>query len=166
MPARKPTAIHKLHNTERASVRKKRIAEPKPEGDLIEPPAYFTRGQREGWDYVIENAPAYLLKRIDRGTLALYVIAEDNLRLASLDQAERNRTLKHPLLMKTARGAEWRAAPYIAIVEKCATVMLRCAREMGFTPASRTAISIESAESLGGAKSYTANPWSQFKDVA
>lgn len=162
---RKPTALHKLQNTERASVRKKRIAEPKAEGDITEPPAYFTRGQREGWEYIIANAPAYLLKRIDRGVLALYVIAEDNLRLASLEQAERNRTLKHPLLMRTKRGAEWRMAPYISIVEKCATVMLRCAREMGFTPASRTAINLEISGGAPAASQAT-NPWSQFKDAA
>ena len=63
----KPTALHDLHGTFRATRHKAREAEPKAVGDLLsEPPDWMTDGQQAGWRYAVENAPKGVLRRIDR----------------------------------------------------------------------------------------------------
>ena len=53
-----------------ASVRRRRRQEPKPEGELTDPPADLTPVQAEVWRYVIAHAPRGLLKPLDLGPRA------------------------------------------------------------------------------------------------
>ena len=71
----KPTKLKELAG----NPGKRRIAagEPKPEGNLAEPPDWMTDSQRAGWAYALTHAPRGLLKKIDRSALAIWVCAED-----------------------------------------------------------------------------------------
>ncbi len=40
--------------------------EPVPDGALADPPEWMSESQKAGWNYAIENAPAGLLKKLDR----------------------------------------------------------------------------------------------------
>jgi P27 family predicted phage terminase small subunit len=110
--------------------------EPQPVGDLKEAPAWFTPSQREGWDYAIEHAPAGLLKFIDRSVLAVWVVAEDMHRQAS------ERLTATGMLVKAPHTGVPLQSPYMAIVNKQANIMLKAAAELGFTPSSRSTISV------------------------
>ena len=139
---RKPTALHKLEGTYRASVRKRRALEPQPQGDLAVPPEWLTPGQRESWDYAIANAPKGLLKRLDRGVLELWVTAEDRFRTAEtmlrLFNEEPGRL---PYLMLTPHG--WRPSPYLDIARDAARQMLQASDRLGFSPAARPRIQMD-----------------------
>jgi phage terminase small subunit len=155
----KPTSLHKLHNTERARTRKQRTFEPVAEGDLDAPPPWLNKSQREGWQYALEHAPRHLLKMIDRGALTLWVIAEDNLRLATVTQNvlnERSRDL--PMLVKSPLGMN--TSPYIDIVDRCAKIMFRAIAELGFSPSARPRLKLDAADAP-----TPENPWAQFKVV-
>jgi hypothetical protein len=51
-------------------------SEPKPDGDLSEAPNWLNEYLRAGWAYALANSPPGLLKRIDRGALVAWVVAE------------------------------------------------------------------------------------------
>jgi phage terminase small subunit len=154
----KPTALHKLHNTK---TRTDRRAEPLAEGDLSTAPEWLNASQRQGWDYALDHAPKHLLKMIDRGALALWVIAEDNLRLATVTQNQLNeRSRDLPMLIKSPLGMT--TSPYIDIVDRCAKIMFRAIAELGFSPAARPRLKLDPADMPAEAE----NPWSQFKVIS
>ena len=113
--------------------RKKNHAEPKPVGDLIDAPAWLSEDQKEGWRYALRNAPPGLLKLIDRGALAVWVVAEDIHRRASEGEQ------KTGLLVKGKDGLP-DPSPFLPIINKQAQIMLKAASELGFTPVSRPRI--------------------------
>ena len=41
------------------------LREPKPQGDLVDPPDYMPEGAKAAWRYALECAPPHLLKRLD-----------------------------------------------------------------------------------------------------
>jgi hypothetical protein len=43
--------------------------EPKPTGDLVKAPNWFTNNQKEIWNCAVKNAPRGLLKRIDESVM-------------------------------------------------------------------------------------------------
>lgn len=131
----KPTILHKLHNTARPKRHSRRAAEPQPVGDLHEPPDFLTEAQKASWLYAIENAPAGLLKRIDRNLLVVWTLAEDRHRQAAIRQAQLDASNELPLLVKGKHGPE--PSPYLGIMNRAADIMIRCASELGFSPASR-----------------------------
>lgn len=111
--------------------------EPQPEGDLEEPPDWMTPSQKEGWRYALEHAPRGLLRRLDRGVLAVWVVAEDTHRMAV------ERVTKTGMLVKTPNTGEPIQSPYLAIQNKQAMIMMRAAAELGFSPVSRSQIALE-----------------------
>lgn len=112
-------------------------SEPMPAGALHDAPGWLTAGQSDGWDYAIEHAPQGLLKRLDRAILTIWVIAEDTHRQAAEKLAQ------HGLLIKAPITGLPIQSPYLPIVNKQAQIMLKAAAEMGFTPSSRSRISVE-----------------------
>jgi P27 family predicted phage terminase small subunit len=112
--------------------------EPKPTGNLVDPPEWLSPSQKEGWKYAIESAPFGLLKRLDSSVLAIWVVAEDLHRQAT------EKLNSGALLIKTPNGMPTQS-PFVSIVNKQAQVMMKAASEMGFTPASRTRIQLEDA---------------------
>lgn len=152
----KPTALHKLHGTERARTRQARANEPMPEGDLDAPPNWLNDTQREGWEYAIRHSPRGMLKLLDRGLLALWVEAEDRHRLATITQNELNAKGKDlPFLVKGPDGLV--ASPYIDIIDRASKIMFRCADSLGFSPVARPRIKLVS-EREQEADAHE-NPW-------
>jgi hypothetical protein len=81
-----PTMLRELHGNPRKVPLPK--FEPKPVGDLSEGPDWFTEDLRAGLAYALTNSPPGLLKRIDRGVLIAWVVAEDLHRQAAIAQAK------------------------------------------------------------------------------
>ena len=108
--------------------------EPKPDGDLVEPPEYMTEGAKSAWRYALECAPPHLLKRLDMSVLEIWACAADLYRKA---QAGISKT---GLLIKAPNTGVPMQSPYLAIANKQAQIMTKAAVEMGFTPASRSRI--------------------------
>jgi P27 family predicted phage terminase small subunit len=133
-PRPKPTQLVELHGNPADRPIKKGI--PEPTGLLSEPPDWMTADQRLSWRYVIENSPATLLKRIDRGVLATWCVAECLHREAAIAQAQTGQ-----LLVRSADpGSMPFQSPYIPIINRQALIMMRAADHLGFSPASRPRI--------------------------
>jgi len=136
MQGPRPTPTHlRLLRGGRIRNRKNK-AEPKPSGELQDPPAGLPHQAVPFWQRAIESAPAGLLKRLDTSVLRIWAVA------AWLhDDAARHVETEGSLL----RGKE--GGPYqnpaVSILNRQAMIMMRAASEMGFTPASRTRVAIE-----------------------
>lgn len=134
---RKPKPTHLKIVEANAGKRPLNDKEPKPSGNLYDPPDHFDDDQKASWAYAIETAPYGLLKRLDRSILVVWVVAEVLHRKAT-------EKLGDALLVKTPNGMPIQS-PLISIINKQAAVMIKAASEMGFTPASRSRVQIEDA---------------------
>ena len=114
--------------------------EPKPQGDLCDAPDWLTEEQKAGWAYAISNAPAGLMKRLDRAALTAFVVAEDMHRQASVAVG------KFGLITKSPSKGEPMQNPYLPIINRQAQIMLKAAAELGFTPSSRSRVEIVGGE--------------------
>lgn len=149
MPGPKPQPTHLKVVKGNPGKRALNRREPKPTGNLYDPPEWLTDSQRTVWAYAIETAPHGLLKRIDQSTLTVWVIAQDLHRqaVAKLNASE------GAMLIKTPNGMPAQS-PYLSIVNKQAQIMLKAAGEMGFTPASRSKVEIDQPDENDGANQY------------
>jgi P27 family predicted phage terminase small subunit len=129
----KPTALALLHG-ETNKGKKINRSEPLPPGDLDEPPEWLTEEQKAGWRYAMDNAPPGLMRRLDRGMLTVWVVAEDTHRRAAMLLAQ---TGGDTLLMR--RGEEALPFPslYLKMMNQQALIMVKAASELGFSPAAR-----------------------------
>ena len=110
--------------------------EPVPEGLLVEPPDYMPEGAKAAWRYALECAPPTLIRKLDMSVLEIWACAADLYRQA---QAGIGKT---GLLVKAPHSGVPMQSPYLAIANQQAQIMTQAALEMGFTPASRSRISI------------------------
>lgn len=108
--------------------------EPQPQGNLHEAPQWLTEDQKAGWAYAIANAPAGMLKRLDRSAMTAFVVAEDLHRQASIAVG------KFGLITKSPAKGEPMQNPYLPIINRQAQIMLKAAAELGFTPSSRSRV--------------------------
>lgn len=135
----KPTELLKLrgsyHPTQHGLARQ---FEPKPIGDLDEPPHDLTDSQEDIWRYAVANMPRGVMKKIDRDMLRIWVEASDRHNIARQMQAMLDQDSRLKLLIKTPNGFE--ASPYNDILDKTAKTMIRVAQELGFSPAARPRI--------------------------
>jgi phage terminase small subunit len=134
MRGRKPTAtsLRDLHGNPRKSPMPKN--EPMPVGDLTEPPDWLSPSQRDGWNWVMAHSPPGMLKLLDRGALAAWVVAEDLHRQATIQQG------RVGLLVKAPISGALIQSPFLPIINRQALIMLRAAGELGFSPVSRPRI--------------------------
>jgi len=114
--------------------RKLNAKEPKPVGDLKEPPAHFDEELRAVWTYAIENAPAGLLKKIDSSVLEAWCCSH------VLHRKAVSEVRRFGLLMKAPNTGLPIQSPYLPVVNKQAFIMMRAIDHLGFSPASRTRI--------------------------
>jgi len=142
----KPTALKLIQGTLRKS--RENLREPKPTGDLVEPPSYFSDEQIEVWNYAISNAPRGLLKRLDIAILEIWVTAYVTYR----DSAKKVGTLGQ--VIKSPSGYPI-VNPYLSNMNKQAQIMMKASSEMGFTPTSRSKIAL--AE-----EAIEDDPWAVF----
>jgi P27 family predicted phage terminase small subunit len=108
--------------------------EPRPVGELKEPPGHFDDELREVWRYAIEHAPAGLLKKIDASVLEIWCSAY------ILHQKAVAQVRQFGVLVKAPKSDVPIQSPYLPIVNKQAFVMMRAVDHLGFSPASRTRI--------------------------
>jgi P27 family predicted phage terminase small subunit len=153
MRGRKPTPTHLKLLEGNPGKRAINHLEPVPEGDLFDAPEWLSDAQKQGWAYVIANAPAGLLKRLDRSMLTLWVVAEERHR----DAAEQ--VSKHGSIVRARGSNEPVQNPYLAVMNRQAALMVKVASDLGFSPSSRTRIQV--GEGAGGGKKQSA--FSQFK---
>jgi P27 family predicted phage terminase small subunit len=135
-----PTTLRALHGNPRKVEMPK--CEPKPDGDLADAPDWLSDGQRASWTYAMTHSPPGLLKRIDRGALLAWVVAEDLHQQAAAAQAKVGLLVR--VKTKATSGKDDQgvpvASPYIGIINAQAKIMLKAASELGFTPVSRPRI--------------------------
>lgn len=129
---RKPKPTHLKLVNGNPGKRPLNTSEPVAEGDLETAPDWMTESQKAGWAYAIKHAPIGVLKRIDRAVLAIWVVAEDLHREATLKVSQFGMLTKAP---KTDLPMQ---SPYLPIINRQAEIMLRAAAELGFTPSART----------------------------
>ena len=103
-------------------------------GDVLEPPKDFNAAQKALWRTAVEFAPVSTLTATDRWTLRNWCIAA-----AIHTWATRKLFAKGVDLVSESTGGE-RPNPLIVIINKQAEIMLKHAKELGFTPASRSSI--------------------------
>ena len=118
--------------------------EPRPVGDLKDAPAYFDDELREVWNYAIQHSPAGLLKMIDSGVLETWCCAH------VLHRKAVSQVRQFGLLVKPPKSDVPVQSPWLPIVNKQAFIMLRAVDHLGFSPASRSRISMgEGATAFG-----------------
>ena len=123
--------------------------EPVPPTHLRAPPKWFSDQQRESWEYVLEHAPHGLLKGLDRSTLVGFVVAENLHREAAEHVAAEGVVLKG--LPRETKGGKvieggLYQSPWMAVLNRQALIMMKAAAELGFSPASRSRITLEPEE--------------------
>ena len=109
------------------------------QGVLIEPPDSLTLVQKLEWKYIIAQAPMGLLRSLDKAILTTYVVAWDIHRQA----AEK---VNHLGIMCLSKNKTPYMNPYLSILNKQASIMIKCCGEMGFTPAARTKLALNEAD--------------------
>ena len=119
--------------------------EPKPTSWLQHAPDWFDEEQLNLWRYAINHAPAGVLGTIDRELLAIWVVAACLHSTAAQLQIKLDSQNTAKMLTKTPNGMAIQS-PYITIMNKQALIMLKAASEMGFTPSSRSRISVPQPE--------------------
>ena len=135
----KPTELLKLRGSFNPTLHGKgREHEPKPLGDLVEPPHDLTDSQEDIWRYAVANMPRGVMKLIDRDMLRIWVEASDRHNTARMMQAMLDQDSRLKLLIKTKDG--FMASPYNDILDQTAKIMIRVAQELGFSPAARPRI--------------------------
>jgi phage terminase small subunit len=151
----RPAKPSRLHVVQGTTTRSDRRFEPRPVGDLTDPPEWMDEDQQAGWRYAIANCPPGLLKLIDRGTLALWVEAENRHRIATMTQSAINRGKRAPYVMRGPDGVLL-ISPYVDIIDRAAKIMFRAITELGFSPASRPRIKMDTEQML---EDVERNPW-------
>ena len=140
-PAATPTAVKRMRGN--PGKRPLNDREPTPDAAMPHAPAHLTKEARAEWRRVARRLHnAGVLTYVDRGVLAVYCQAYGR-------WAEAERALQlNGMMVETPNGYQ-QQSPWVNIANKAMEQMIRAARELGLTPASRSAIKVEKpAESL------------------
>jgi P27 family predicted phage terminase small subunit len=120
--------------------------EPQPIGELPPPPRTLNTAQRHIWRRTLKDVPPGLLRRLDWETYLTWVIAVETraraVRALETSETQQEQAGGLPLLRTTPNG-HLMPSPYLAIINRQAAIILKCAAEMGFTPSSRSRIAVE-----------------------
>lgn len=135
-PRKKPTVLEDLHG--RPGKRKRNPREPKPGGNLFDPPTWMSKDQRAEWRYIVESSVPGLLTSVDRANLTAYVVATCLHR-----QAARELGKVKSLTVPVGTAGAVQQHPALQIVNRQALIMIKAAAEMGFTPASRSRVTVD-----------------------
>lgn len=134
---KKPVELKMLEGTYRKD--RDNLSAPKVTGDLVSPPTYFSDEQSEVWKYAIENAPKGLLKKLDISVLEIWVTAYVTYRESYAKVQEMGQVMTSPSGYPIVN-------PYLSNMNKQAMIMLKASSELGFSPTSRSKVSVEQAE--------------------
>ena len=112
--------------------------EPKPTSVLCDPPEYMSESAKEAWRYAVEHSPPGLLSALDGAVLERWANCCGMYREAL---AKINQTGVSGMLVKTPSGI-LRRSPLMDVIRDLALEMKGYESEMGFTPASRSRVSV------------------------
>lgn len=126
--------------------------EPRPTGRLGEPPEYMSDTAQEAWRYAIENAPEGLLSSLDASVLERWANCAGLYREAL---GKINRAGVAGMIIKTPSGI-LRRSPLMDVIRDLAAEMKGYESEMGFTPASRSRVSVAPREPSAS------DPWAEI----
>jgi P27 family predicted phage terminase small subunit len=136
----KATHLHVLEGTLNATRHKKRQHEPKPQGDLIEPPDWMDEEHQAVWRGQIRACPAGPLKRIDQKAMETWTCAAvAHTRAAQRFSAEG----ASGQLVLVSKDKNFYVNPFLSVMNRQAEILKATGAELGFSPASRTKISVE-----------------------
>jgi P27 family predicted phage terminase small subunit len=126
--------------------------EPRPTGALCTPPEYMSDSEKEAWNYAVANSPPGLLSPLDGAVLERWSNCSGLYREAL---SKINRAGVSGMIIKTPSGI-LRRSPLMDVIRDLALEMKGYEAEMGFTPASRSRISMPT-ESLNDR-----DPWADI----
>ena len=112
--------------------------EPRPQTALSTPPDYMSDGAKEAWTYAVANSPPGLLSALDGAVLERWSNCSGLYREAL---SKINRAGVSGMIIKTPSGI-LRRSPLMDVIRDLALEMKGYEAEMGFTPASRSRISM------------------------
>ena len=136
---RKPTHLKLIDGSRDRRSLELQEAEPKPTGELGEPPDCFSASQKATWHDVLSRCPNGLLKTIDRSMFENFVMA------VNLSHEANERMKISPMLIKTPSGIVVEN-PLLRIIRQQAMLIKLFGSELGFSPAARTRIAISEPE--------------------
>jgi len=136
MKGRKPTPTALRLIAGNPSGRPMNKDEPEPLTELYAPPETMSPSQQAIWRHAIENAPKGLLRGLDSQLLSIWVVAAD------LHQTARQQIQTFGLMVKSPTQGIPMQSPYVPILNKQAEIMMKAASELGFSPTSRSRITL------------------------
>ena len=131
-----PVAVKKLKGTLQRC--RTNPHEPQPGGALCTPPEYMSDSAKEAWNYAVANSPPGLLSALDGAVLERWANCSGLYREAL---SKINRAGVSGMIIKTPSGI-LRRSPLMDVIRDLALEMKGYEAEMGFTPASRSRISM------------------------
>lgn len=131
-----PTEIKRIKGTLQAS--RANPNEPRPTRTLGDPPAYMAEAAKEAWRYAVDNAPPGLLTALDASLLERWANCADLYRQV---RDKLNQAGVGAVIVKTPSGI-LRRSPLMDVLRDIADEMRGYESDMGFTPASRSRVSI------------------------
>lgn len=133
-------------------------AEPMPAGELVEAPAWFHDAAKPEylieWRKALAAAPPGLLRSLDESMLVTWVVAK------VLHAEAAQKVMQYGALIKTPVTGAPMQSPYISIMNRQAAVMHRASAEMGFSPSSRSRVSLKSKR-----QGKESNPFTDLKEL-
>ena len=133
---RKPTEIKKMQGTLRPC--RVNNNEPHPDTYLqqIEPPTYLGEIAKELWKFAVAQAPKEMLTGLDFSILATWADTQ-----AKIIQCEREIN-EFGMFVEDENTGRRMANKALAQQNELKGILLRCLNELGFTPASRSKVSL------------------------
>lgn len=131
----KPTQMHKTDGTLHATKHRDRDQELRVDGDLLDPPAGLDPAQTQIWREAIAQAPPGLLKLLDRSVFLTWVRAVDTQNVAQ-------HVINTEGILADSMAGGVTEHPAIRTFQKMSLLILRCAEQLGFSPAARPRIHV------------------------
>lgn len=144
----KPTSLKALHGTLRPDRAPR--SEPKPAGELINPPEGLSDRQRAIWREAIASAPVGLLRKLDTELLRTWVAATDAVQAAA-------EIIGRDGPVQVDDDGVAKVHPATNVIAKMGALQSRLAAEMGFSPSSRARV-----ELINDDHDVDANGFAQF----
>lgn len=127
--------------------------EPIAAGNLLTPPAEMSDEQKAEWSYALDNAPAGLLRLLDRNLFAQWVVASVDLTEAEkilrvegkvVNRGGDQRITVHAdgSQVKTVRSASKVINPWVKARRDAFDRIMKATSELGFSPTSRSRITL------------------------
>jgi P27 family predicted phage terminase small subunit len=100
------------------------------------PPKYLTPLEREIWEDTMAEVPRGMVRKLDMNSFETFVTSYAEFREACQEMHG------EPLVIETPGGLV-KPNPLLTVKREAAKMMLRAAAELGFTPSSRSKISVD-----------------------